>query len=404
MTCRAILLHAAAAAVPLLPAAAHAQTSYGRDSPYDQAYGEPVDVSVSDLDQSPEAYLNKAVRTRGSLDLETGQRNQFTLRDSLGATVKIVPLEEIREHFQRNQVSMIGRDVEVTGVVKPMGDDAAATRRPGLARVQIQFWSYLGPPDTPPEDALKKAAALSLENLLTSPGQRDGQLVRVVGRFRGSNLYGDLPHKSRRARGDWVIKDETFAVWVTGKKPRGKGFDLDPSLKSDADKWIEVVGRPISRAGVTWIQAVQVTLTGPPRSPTVPVPAASAAAERPRVPAVIVFTMPLDGAEDVGADARFTVQFSKDMDESSFRDRVVLRYAGGARPGDPPITNMTVTYDAGPRTLVVDPGMMLAPGRPLELLLLPGIVDAEGLPLAPRAAPAPPGDGIVEILRYSTGS
>ena len=81
--------------------------------------------------------------------------------------------------------------------------------------------------------------------LVTQPGHAaTGKLVRVVGKFRGKNLYGDLPARRARERGDWVIKDDAFAVWVTGKKPKGKGFELDASLKRDTDKWIEVVGRP----------------------------------------------------------------------------------------------------------------------------------------------------------------
>src|SRR6185369_8433996 len=179
------------------------------------------------------------------------------------------------------------------------------------------------------------------------------------------------------------------------------------SLKPDTDKWVEVVGRPLSHAGVTWIQAVQVTLTRPPSVAAQALPAAPPPAERPKVAPVIVFAMPVDGDGEVATDSRFTVQFSKDMEESSFKDRVVLRYAGPTRPGDQPITNMRYMYDPGLRVLIVDPGMMLAEGRQLELLLLPGIVDSEGLALVPRAAPAvasPMAQGIVDILRYSTGT
>ena len=91
----------------------------------------------------------------------------------------------------------------------------------------------------------------------------------------------------------------------------------------------------------------------------------------------------------------------------SARPRVILRYAGTPRPGDQPITNMRYTYDGGRRALIVDPGMMLAEGRQLELLLFPGIVDSEGLALVPRASPplgTPMADGPIDILRYSTGS
>jgi hypothetical protein len=51
--------------------------------------------------------------------------------------------------------------------------------------------------------------------------------------------------------------------------------------------------------------------------------------------------------------------------------------------------------------------MMLAEGRQLELLLLPGIVDSEGLSLVPRTSPpvpSPTADGIVDVLRYATGT
>jgi hypothetical protein len=399
--CRAVLLHAAAATVLVFPTSAAAQTSYERESQYDQTYGQPVDVSITDLTQNPDAYLERAVRTRGRLELTAGLRNSYVLRDTFGASVRIVPVEEIRGNFEQEGLAMMGREVDITGVVKLTNTDDAMTRDPGQARVGILFWSYEGPPEKPSADALKKASEVSLDSLVTNPGRRDGQLVRVVGKFRGSNLYGDLPSRSQRQRGDWVIKDEAFAVWVTGKKPKGKGFDLDTGLKRDTGKWMEVIGKPATRGGVTYIQAVQVSLSAPPTPtaqalPPVPPP------ERPKVAPVIVFAMPLDGDGEVPTDSRFVVQFSKDMEESSFQNKVLLRYAGPVLPGDQPITNMKFSYDRGRRALTVDPGMMLAAGRQVELLLLPGIVDTEGLPLASRSSPT--ADGITDILHFVTGT
>src|SRR6185369_525770 len=101
MTCRTALQHAAVAAALLISHPAAAQTSYGRPSQHDQAYGQPVDVSITDLEQRPDAYSDHAVRTRGTLDLVYGGRDQFMLRDSVGATVKIVKLEEVRDSFER---------------------------------------------------------------------------------------------------------------------------------------------------------------------------------------------------------------------------------------------------------------------------------------------------------------
>jgi hypothetical protein len=407
MSCRAVLLGALAAATLLHARPAAAQSSYAQPSQYDQLYGEPVEVSVTDLAQNPEAYYERAVRTRGKLEMLAGVRQAYAMRDSFGATVRIIPVEEIRGHFETEAMAMMGRDVDLTGVVKEAGDAGnPGMTGTGATRVVILFWSYQGPPEKVTADVLKKAVVTSLESLVTSPGQRDGHLVRVVGKFRGSNLYGDLPSKSQRERGDWVIKDEAFAVWVTGKKPKGKGFDLDSSLKRDTGKWIEVIGKPTSRSGVTWIQAIQISLSGPPTATSQALPPPPPP-ERPKVPPVIVFALPLDGDGEVSTDSRFTVQFSKDMEESSFKDRVVLRYAGPARPGDQPITNMRYMYDPGLRVLIVDPGMMLAEGRQLELLLLPGIVDSEGLSLVPRVTPPlalPTAGGIVDVLRYATGT
>lgn len=396
----AFVLCAAAAAVLALLAPAAAQGQYTRESEYDRLYGQPVDVSITDLVNNPEAYRSRAVRTRGRLEVGSGGlRNNLTLRDSFGAGAAIAPLDEIRGHWDQEALAMMGQEVEITGVVQaPTSEDVA--RDPGMARILIRFWSYQGPPEKQSPDMLKKASEVALESLVTRPGGRDGQLVRVIGKFRGHNLYGDLPSRSQRQRGDWVIKDEAFAVWVTGKKPKGKGFDLDASLKRDTGKWLEVIGKPATRGGVTYIQAVQVSLSAPP-TPTAQALPPPPPPERPKVPPVIVFAMPLDGEGGLPADSRFIVQFNKDMDETSFKDHVLLRYAGPMRPGDQPLNNVKVTYDRGFRALTVDPGMALAAGRQLELVLLPGIVDTEGLPLTSRASPV--ADGIADILRFSTG-
>jgi hypothetical protein len=61
-----------------------------------------------------------------------------------------------------------------------------------------------------------------------------------------------------------------------------------------------------------------------------------------------------------------------------------------------------LTYDGGHRALVVDPGDVLRAGRVVELLLLPGIVDMDGMPLEPRAAR--PVGSVVDVLRYQVAA
>ena len=99
---------------------------------------------------------------------------------------------------------------------------------------------------------------------------------------------------------------------------------------------------------------------------------------------MIVFSLPLDGERDVPSTGVFKVQFSKDMEEESFRGRVLFRYAGPRLPGDREFVGMKVSYDGGRRALIVDPGDVLRPGRVVELRLLSGIIDVDGLALTPR--------------------
>ncbi len=305
----------------------------------------PVDVSVDDLLQieGVASLGNRAVRTKGTLEMSNrlqGRRFGFALRGRFGGQVEIVPVGEVSYEFETDAKHWLGQEV---------------------------------------------------------PGGHDGQTVRVVGKFRGRNLYGDLPDRSQRNSSAWVLKDDLFAVWVTGTKPKGLGFDLDPGLKLDTEKWVVVVGRPETSGAVTYLRALQVEVTSAPTSttraqPPPPLP------ELPKVPPVVVFSLPLDGEREVPTDGRFQVQFSKDMNEQSFKGRVVLRYVGRTLPGDEGFDGPKLSYDGGRRILTVEPGDLLRPGREIELILLPGIVDIDGLPLATR--PGKPAGSAADILRF----
>jgi len=249
---------------------------------------------------------------------------------------------------------------------------------------------------------------VSLAKLVSHPGKRDGQMIRVVGKFRGRNLYGDLPVSTQRTSADWVIKDDLYAIWVSGKKPKGAGWELDASLKRDTGKWIEVIGKPETIRGVTYVKAVRIQLTTPP-SATADVKPPPPPPEKPRKPPVVVFALPLDGDPEVAPDSRFVVQFSKDMDENTFDGHVVLRYTGPVLPGDRAFVGMRLTYDRGRRALTVDPGDTLRPRRQIELILLPGISDIDGLTLISRGASLKADvvsqkNDVVDVLRYRVGS
>lgn len=387
-----------AALIPILLAAlagtqVHAQTSRSR------FHGTPVDVQISDMAQSPGSYYDQLIRTHGRLSMEGGIGRIYTLQDQFGNSVRIVPYGEIAEAFDDTAQRIVGREMEVIGLFQRTSVSPSDVPQMGVAVAGvIEFMEFTGPPEE--RKGPLKAPEVRLEGLLSTPGKRDGQLIRVVGKFRGHNLYGDLPAKSQRRSADWVIKDDVYAVWVTGRKPKGSGWGLDASLKRDTGKWIQVIGVPETVGGVTYLKAERVELTTAPTAtadaqPPPPPP------ERPKVPPVVVFTLPLDGDREVPSDSRFIVQFSKDMDEASFQGRVLVRYAGPRLPGDRAFDGVRLSYDGGRRALTVDPGDLLRTGRRLEVVLLPGIVDVDGLTLEPRPGTHVP--DAVDVVSYEIG-
>ena len=365
---------------------------------YEMLYGTPVDVSLSDLVQNPIAYSNRAIRTTGRLEMspQIQQRRTYILSDSTVDNALLQPVPEIGAEFESDAMRFLGRQTQITGLVQELNTSLGDPTQP---RIMITFWNFMGPPEEIKGPI--KFVDVSLEKLVSRPGRSDGQTVRVVGKFRGRNLYGDLPARSERAGGDWVIKDDVYAVWVSGRKPKGSGWELDANLKRDTGKWIEVVGRPETRNGITYVRALQVRLTDPPR-PTADAAPPPPPPERPKVPPVVVFALPLDGEGDVPSDSRFVVQFNKDMDEATFKGHVMLRYSGPTLPGDRQFDGLKLTYDQGRRALTVDPGDVLRPGRQIELMLLPGIADVDGLTLVAR--PGTQADGAVDVLRFRTGT
>jgi Big-like domain-containing protein len=389
----------AALFLPVLLAAAGGP-AYAQTSP-SRFQGTPVDVQISDLAQAPGSYYDQLIRTHGRLTMGAGIGRLYTLEDQFGNSVRIVPYGEIATAFDTTARKIIGRELEVVGLFQRTSANPTDGQQMGLAVAGIiEFLEFTGPPEE--RKGPLKAPDVPLEGLLSPPGKRDGQLIRVVGKFRGHNLYGDLPSKSQRRSADWVIKDDVYAVWVTGRKPKGSGWELDASLKRDTGKWIEVIGVPETVGGVTYLKAERVALTTAPTAsaeaqPPPPPP------ERPKVPPVVVFTLPLDGESEVPSDSRFVVQFSKDMDEKSFEGHVVVRYVGPRLPGDREFDGVHLSYDGGRRALTVDPGDVLRTGRHLEVVLLPGIVDIDGLTLEPRPG-TPPLEGVVDVVSYEIGS
>ena len=93
------------------------------ESRYDVQYGKPVDVTLSDLGMNPEMYESRAVRTHGRLERSFDNRDLYYLRD-LNAAVTLVPVQDIRVHFDEDARTWMGQVIEITA----MGIDADTVR------------------------------------------------------------------------------------------------------------------------------------------------------------------------------------------------------------------------------------------------------------------------------------
>jgi len=349
-------------------------------------YGSTWEVSPAEITEAPAEFEGQAVRVRGRFEAPAANA-PARLVDESGAAVFVTADPEIARLVAVESKGWPGHVIELTGVVRR--DAAAPARSP---RYAVSFWDFdaSGLPIGP--SIAMEAASVKLPELIANPDAVKGRRVRVVGQFRGRNLYGDLPAPSFRHRLDWVLKDERAAVWVTGRAPNGRDFKLDPDVQDDARTWLEVVGRAVVRDGQVVVRAEKVALVPTPsaaRVKTVRIAAGS------NVRPVVVFTLPLDG-DRIRSDARFVIQFNKYMDDDSFAGHIVLRYADSPAPGG--FATMKLAYDDGKRALVVDPGVALEAGRRIECLLLPGIFDADGLPLVPRQGRAAP--DLIDVLRF----
>jgi Big-like domain-containing protein len=221
----------------------------------------------------------------------------------------------------------------------------------------------------------------SIRALALAPEKYADRGVTIVGRFRGRNLFGDLPLPAGKSRWDFVLQAADGAVWVTGLRPRGKGFDLDVEARVDTGRWLEVTGTVRRDGPLSWIEASSIAAASAPTDTPVEI----AVPARPReAPPQVVFTAPVANDTDVERAAPVRIQFSRDMQGATFRDRVRVAYTGNAAPGAPAPPPFTIKYNEGTRALEIKFSAPLDRFRTIRIDLLEGILSAvDNQPLAP---------------------
>jgi hypothetical protein len=376
----------------------------------------PERTTVSELLMTPAKFDGQTVMVKGDLrsgSLEDEQQNVFRLR---GKTA----VREIRVGPTRSSMNelrfLVGQDVEITGIFwdlasqcyeAPMSGvqcydhrirEFGAVTRDFNREEKRYFIGVLAAdlvddqplPEEPeikespePEDIdIAPGDLIDLRDLVKNPEPYLNRRVSVIGKFRGNDLYDDLSIQSKKTPRDFVIKVADAAIWVTGRRPRGKGFKLNPKMRRDTGKWLKVIGVPWMADEMVYVKAEKIELTDKPDDPELePVKIDRAALEAEKEPPPeVAFTIPLDGESGIPLDSDFRVQFSNDMNPASFDRNVDLLYADDDGLGNP-FPEMQIRYEDANRTLVVLPGKTLEPGKEVQLILYNGIVDENGKPL-----------------------
>ncbi len=218
-----------------------------------------------------------------------------------------------------------------------------------------------------------------LRAIALEPSRYEGQRVTVIGRFRGANLYGDLPQSPGRSRWDFVIQSADAALWVTGQRPRGRDFNFDSFTRLDTGRSLEVTGVVRAERGLVWIEATKVTLS----SESAPAAIAEAPARVVGAPPQVAFSLPVDDEADVSPTVKVRIQFTRDMEAESFRDRVRVTYVHANATSAPPVA--TTVYRRDNRVAEITFQAPLDRFSTVKIELLDGITASDGARLAPWA-------------------
>ena len=244
-----------------------------------------------------------------------------------------------------------------------------------------------------PALAAAQPAATTISAITSAPERYADRPVTLTGRFRGRSALAEanaVPLK--RSRWDFLLKEDGATVWVSGLRPAGWDFDLDPASADDsrAGRWLEVTGtvRVRGRHGErcsspaacrhVWIEASDLRQASPPRESD------GGGASRPAVsPPALVFHDPIDDETDVPRTGAVRLQFSRQMVAATFSERVVVSYASVRGLSAPPIPKFSAIYQEASRSLLITFAEPLDSCRTVLVELRDGIAAVNGRLLAP---------------------
>ncbi len=227
--------------------------------------------------------------------------------------------------------------------------------------------------------------APTIRSIVLFPARYLDQKVTVVGQFEGRNLAGDLPDAPGRSRDDFVLRAADASIWVTNIRPKGKGFDLALDRRIDTGRWLQVTGTVQQGRGLQWLDAEAGTLElgkppaeSPPAETTIVLP--------PGPPPEVVFSAPTEDETDVSPTTTVRVQFSRDIDPATLKNRVRAQYVAAAgapaNAADQPIA-LTTNYIPANRELVITFARPLERFRTVKIDFAEGVLGTDKQPVKP---------------------
>jgi len=333
----------------------------------------------------PTFYHQRPVLIVGTLTLQPN--GALRMQDETGSILVLYKegspegLNEIRGEFwdlgrmNHDDPRLTAYDLRTTFQIDPDG----AWPRPGqVTAIVASAITQTTPPGTP-----------SIRGLVLFPSRYLDQKVTLVGQFSGRNLLGDLPDALGNSRYDFVVRSADAAVWVSNLRPRGRDFELSVDARLDTGRWVQVGGVVKQSRGLVWLDGTDTTIT------IAKAPAETTADASPiRVPAgpppEVVFSAPTSDETDVALSTSIRIQFSRDLNPATLRNRVRVRYAG-ANAGDRstldtvevPAADFTTQYTAATRVVEIRFGKPLEPFRSVHIELGDGILGRDEQPLKP---------------------
>ena len=284
----------------------------------------------------------------------------------------------------RERLEVIGRfydvgrleetDSRLSGLpIGQISEQLLSKRWPGIGELPLIIASSSRP--------ARNTDKATLRSIVLEPERYLGENVTVTGRFRGRNLYGDLPEAPQKSRWDFILRSVDASVWIVGMEPKGDGFELDVMARVDTSKWLEVNGSVRREGGMILIEAGTITLAEPVTSRATPTATETRSLPEPDV----IFSTPLPDDIDVPQNSTVRVQFSRDMDAESFKEGVQVRYTGTAPPGSNDSAEIVfeLSYRSRNRVLEIRFDKELERFRNVQVELLSGITASDGSPLQP---------------------